>query len=664
MARQKRHLKAEDLYKLEHIQSARLSPDGQWVVYGLQSADPVNEKKPSNLWIVPTKSGRPRQFTYGQKDSAPAWSPDSKTIAFMSSRGENGGQLHLIDVNGGEARPLTDFAGSLFGFEWSPDGKQLLCTVLKKDAEALALEKDEKLKKLGLVDRNYERVHFKSDGMGFLPKERIHLWLVNAKSGKATQITDHDVFDEYGTAWAPDSQSFAYVSNRSKDPDMAPGEDDIYIYNLDSKKSRKLSTAPGGKGSLSYSPDGKTIAYAGPAGLNEWYRNDELWTVRTTGRAGSRSLTAQYDITMTSGTLNDLGGAERRRPRWTPDGERLTFQIDRHGRTALMSVGSDGEDLRTELFDEGCIATYDMDADQKLVMYYFPSMQDPGNLQLLNRATGKTRQLTRHNNWLSSVDLGSFEEHWLTGQDGNPLQGWILFPPGFKKTRKYPTIIEIHGGPLLQYGHYWFHEFHYLAAQGYIVAFCNPRGGQGYGEAHAKAIWGNWGDRDYADVMTWTDFVADKKFVNEKKLGVTGGSYGGYMTCWIVGHSDRFKAAVTQRCVSNFISMWGSSDMNWSFQHLIGNTAPYEDIDLAWDRSPMKYVGNTTTPTMVIHSEQDLRCPIEQGEQFFVALKRLNVDTEMVRFPGESHGLSRGGRTDRRISRLNHIARWMDAYLK
>jgi dipeptidyl aminopeptidase/acylaminoacyl peptidase len=664
MARQKRTLKAEDLYRLELIQSPRISPDGQWVVYGLQTADRATEEKPANLWLVPTSSGRARQFTYGEKDSAPAWSPDSKTIAFSSGRGGSGSQIFLINVDGGEARPLTDIKGVIAEFHWSPDGSKFVCTVRKQDAEALARENDPAKKKLGTVVREYSRVFFKADGMGFMPHERWHIWLVDAKTGRTTQITDHDVFDEGGVTWSPDGGSIAYVSNRNTDPDMAPGREDIYIYNLETGKSRKISTSPGGKESLSFSPDGSTIAYYGPDGLDEWYRNTDLWTVNTSGRRGSTNLTAQYDFTVTSGTLNDLGGAECEEPVWSLDGSRINFQIDRHGRTPLMSVGIDGEDLLTEIHGNGCVANYGMDASQTKVMYNFPSMQDPGNLMLLDRKSGKTRQLTRHNTWLNSVDLGSFSEHWITGEDDNPLQGWILRPPGFKSTRKYPTIIEIHGGPLLQYGHYFFHEFHYLAAQGFVVAYSNPRGGQGYGEAHAKAIWGNWGDRDYADVMTWTDFVADQRFVNEKKLGVTGGSYGGYMTCWIIGKSNRFKAAVSQRCVSNFISMWGSSDFNWGFQHLIGNQAPFENVEAAWDQSPMKFIGNAETPTMVIHSEQDLRTPIEQSEQVFVALKRLGVDTEFIRFPDESHGLSRGGRTDRRISRLNHIARWMLRYLK
>ena len=217
---------------------------------------------------------------------------------------------------------------------------------------------------------------------------------------------------------------------------------------------------------------------------------------------------------------------------------------------------------------------------------------------------------------------------------------------------------------MVQYGNFFMHEFYALAAQGYVIHFCNPRGGKGYGETHAKAIWDGWGSADYEDLMTWTDHIAQLPYIDSERLGVTGGSYGGFMTLWIIGHTQRFKAAVAQRVVSNLISMFGNSDFNWVFQQAFGGKPPWENFEHYWDMSPMKYIANVKTPTLVIHSENDFRCNIEQGEQVFTALKYLGVDTEMIRFPGESHGLSRGGRTDRRVARLKHILTWFDKYLK
>jgi dipeptidyl aminopeptidase/acylaminoacyl peptidase len=275
------------------------------------------------------------------------------------------------------------------------------------------------------------------------------------------------------------------------------------------------------------------------------------------------------------------------------------------------------------------------------------------------------RHLTRVNRALfEAVELSKVEEVWFKGPDGNDLQGWLMLPPGFDPKKKYPSILEIHGGPLTQYGKFFMHEFYFLAAQGYVVYFCNPRGGRGYGEAHARSIYGAWGTTDYADLMAWTDFVAAKPYIDTKRMGVTGGSYGGYMTLWIIGHTERFKAAAAQRVVSNFVSEWGSSDYNWTFEYEVMAGPPFKDFQKWWDMSPIKYIGNAKTPTMITHSENDLRCPIEQGEQAFVALKRLGVETEFIRFPEEFHGLSRTGRTDRKIARLGHIARWMNKFLK
>jgi dipeptidyl aminopeptidase/acylaminoacyl peptidase len=311
------------------------------------------------------------------------------------------------------------------------------------------------------------------------------------------------------------------------------------------------------------------------------------------------------------------------------------------------------------------VGAYTFDASGERLAYFFGTFTDPGQIWLYDTVTHEASALTEINaELLNEIDLGEIEEVWYEGAAGNQLQGWILTPPDFDPEQTYPSILEIHGGPWAQYGEFFMHEFYYLAAQGYVVYFTNPRGGSGYGEEHARAIWGGWGDEDYADLMAWTDLVAARPYIDTERMGVTGGSYGGYMTSWIIGHTDRFTAAVTQRSVNNLISMWGTSDFNWHFQEPFGNLAPYEDIETLWESSPLKHVGSATTPTLIIHSAQDLRCPLEQGQQLFVALKTLEVPTEFVIFPEEPHGLSRQGRTDRRIARLDWIRTWFDRYIK
>jgi dipeptidyl aminopeptidase/acylaminoacyl peptidase len=351
-------------------------------------------------------------------------------------------------------------------------------------------------------------------------------------------------------------------------------------------------------------------------------------------------------------------------PVWSLDGNRLYFPTARNGGSTLVIITLDGKNITQVTTGPETVGIFSFNRTQTRMAYFCATMKDPGQIHLMEMDSGETRQLSNLNAWLSEIDLGEVEEVWFKGRDSNDLQGWILKPPGFNPASKYPAILEIHGGPMAQYGHNFMHEFYYLAAQGYVVAFSNPRGGQGYGEAHTKKIWTQWGDADYADLMIWADRLRAQVYIDPDRMSVTGGSYGGYMTLWIVGHSHQFKAAVAQRVVSNFISMWGSSDMNWKMQHLTGDPAPVDDIQTAWNHSPVKYLKYATTPTLIIHSEEDHRCPIEQGEQAFVTLKVHGVEAEMVRFPGEPHGLSRTGRTDRRIARLQHICRWMDKYLK
>jgi len=674
-APRKHPISAKDLYRLQLITDCQISPDGGCVVYCVQRVDQKTEKKHSNLWVVSTERRggrfrRPRQFTYGdQADSRPRWSPDGTQIAFISNRkDEEQPQIHIIPSDGGEAHPLTDLKGEFGAFEWSPDGRQLVCQFRKKDQEVIEREADEQKKKLGVVSRHITRVFFKLDGTGFLPKERWHLWTIDARTGKARPLTDSEVYDEQEPRWSPDGKEIVFWSNRSPDPDLDPDAIDLFVIPAGGGEPRKIETPVGPKEKPVFSPDGKWVAYLGREGRGEEWRNTSMWIVPADGSGEVRNLTKLFDVHVSSWTINDLpGDPPMTPPTWSQDSRRLYFQVSRHGNTILQSVGLDGDEssLQTVVGDTGVVGAFTFDQAQTKLAYFQADMTNLGQVWVQDVGTGTSRKLTRVNEYLLRArNLGEIEEVWFKGAAGNDLQGWILKPPGFDPAQKYPAILEIHGGPQVQYGNFFMHEFYFLAGHGYVVFFCNPRGGQGYGEAHAKAIWNNWGTADYDDLIAWTDFLQQQPYIDPDRMGVTGGSYGGYMTNWIIGHTDRFKAAVTQRSVSNLISMYGSSDYNWAFQYEFGDQPPWENLENYWRQSPMKHIGNAKTPTLVIHSEEDLRCDMEQDEQVYVALKKLGVDTEMVRFPDEPHGLSREGRTDRRIQRLEHIARWFDRYLK
>lgn len=668
--RKTRYITAEDLYRFRLITDSRISPDGKWVVYSVKRVDRRTERRYSNLWIVSTDRGRPRQFTYGDHlDSQPRWSPDGKAIAFISDRAnEKQPQVYIISFDGGEARQLTNLRGGFDTLEWSPDGRHLAMSFRKVDREAIEREKDERKKELGIVARRIDRLFFKYDGSGFLPGERWHIWTIDTRTGRAKQLTKGNRHDEFSPSWSPDGRSILFVSNRSRKPDLEPDNVGLFTVPAMGGHLRRIATPYGEKYAAGFSPDGRLIAYYGRQGKGEWWRNVSLWVVGAGGKSEAENLTGFFDVDVLGSTTNDLTVEPPIAPPvWSEDATRIYFPAGRHGRGILQSVAARGktQELEHIIDGKGVVLQFSMDRAASRVAYLYGDMEHPVDLYVRTVRTGKTRRLTEINRRiLHGKELGTIDEVWMKGPGGNSLHGWILKPPGFNPKKKYPSILEIHGGPQIQYGNLFMHEFYYLAANGYVVYFSNPRGGQGYGERHCKAIWGRWGAADYEDLMAWTDHVARKPYIDRDRMGVTGGSYGGFMTNWIIGHTSRFKAAVTQRSITNMISKYGSGDYNWVLQYRFSNRTPWEDVRNYWKQSPAKYFGNVKTPTLVIHSEQDLRCPIEQGEQIFVALKKLGVDTEMVRFPDEPHGLSRTGRTDRRVDRLKSILRWFDRYLK
>jgi dipeptidyl aminopeptidase/acylaminoacyl peptidase len=535
----------------------------------------------------------------------------------------------------------------------------------KKVKEAEGEKK--KPKKEAPVYRHITRLFYRLDAEGFRPKDGFHIWVFDVATGEGQQLT-RGKYDELSPSWSPDGQRIVFMSNHQPDPDRDNMRQDLWWVPAHGGKVRKIPTPAGPIEEPYFSPDGKKIAYLGHTNPDDAWgvTNYHVWTVGLAGRPPAKDLTPRFDSQAFDLTISDTGEGFEGAPVWSHDGKTVYFRSSIHGSTHLFAVTGAGRRLRR--VTEGQMHVMGLAFAKKAPMAaaVLSTTTAPGEVHLLDltgRHAGELHQITDFNKDLrAELQIQRPETVWFRSGKTR-VQGWILKPPGFKRTRRYPAIVEIHGGPRTQYGYTFFHEMQLLAAQGYVVFYCNPRGSQGYGEDFAGAIVNDWGTVDYDDIMAGVEYLKKKKYVNAKRLGVTGGSYGGYMTNWIVGHTNIFKAAVTQRSVTDLRSFMGSSDIGFEDHREFGGF-PWTNEEGYKRQSPITYVKNIRTPLLIIHSESDLRCSIEQAEQLYTSLKMMRRKVEFVRFPEEPHGLSRHGRPDRRLARLKFILDWFAKYLK
>lgn len=620
----------------------------------------------SHIHMADSITGSTSQFTFGEvSDRDLTWSPDGSQIAFVSTRNKKTA-IYLIPATGGGERKLYEAEGAFTSLNWTPDGRELVFAFRYSDAHAI---KDEKKKKEEPLFRHITRLFYRLDGSGFLPQDRFHVWKVDTAMGRVYQLTKGKYDDMYPSV-SPNGKHIVFVSNHQKDPDLESMRDDLFVMNITGGKVKKIPTPAGPIGVPVFSPDSKKIAYIGHANPDdEWgVTNLHLWTVGLLGRPAARNLISKFDRQAYDQTIGDMGeGFDMGLPHWSPDGKRIYFSASDTGNTHLFYVPSGGGRPTRITKKNGHVKSYSLAGKSKLVAAVISTLDTPGELQLLPavyNGDAKAKTLTEVNKTLfTGISFPKIREIRFKAFDGTELQGWLVTPPNFNKKRKYPGILEIHGGPRAQYGFTFYHEMLYLASKGYVVFYTNPRGGGGRGETFAGTIFADWGGIDYLDCMAATDYLEKLPYVNKKRLGVTGGSYGGYMTNWIIGHTNRFQAAVTQRSVVDLKSFNGTSDVGFDLKREFAGF-PWTNPETYEKCSPLTYVKNIKTPLLIIHSEQDLRCSIEQAEQLFVTLKLMKKTVEFVRFPEEPHGLSRHGRPDRRIARLEWILKWFDRYLK
>jgi dipeptidyl aminopeptidase/acylaminoacyl peptidase len=675
-----RPITAEDLYRWKWVNDPQISPDGTRIAYTLKTVDQEAGEYRQAIWVAPTDGtiGDARRFTFGPKnDHTPRWSPDGAWLAFVSDREGAGGkdskedkekgkgkpQIWLIPADGGEARQLTLMKHGAGSPAWSPDGRYLAFTAQIGGEDEPEEPEGKKMPRARKIDRMW----YKLDGTGWIYERRTHIFIVAAEGGDPRQLTDGD-WDDGDVAWSPDGQMIAFSSDRSDDRWQWPAGD-IWVVPAVGGEPRCLTDDDKmSAGSPGWSPDGKTIAFLGSLQKKSGGHVD-VYTVPVERADGApvqyRSLTDDF-----VGNCSDWIGDDMREdhghpaPVWSPDGGTLYFLAVVAGSSHVFALPLAGGAPKQMTQGEQHLLNFTMDAARQRMGLAIAEYNHPGDIftQTINEQE-KHRLSEVNGDWLGEISIAKPERLEFKGAGGWPMEGWILKPEGFDPAKKYPMVLEIHGGPNTAYGYTFHQEFQILCGKGYVVLYTNPRGSIGYGREFSLAVRGIWGKEDYEDIMHGVDALAQQGYIDETRLGVTGGSYGGFMTNWIVGHTDRFKAAVTQRSVSNMATMFGVSDIGWDLGDDNFEVTPWEDPERYAFHSPITYVKDIKTPLLILHSEQDLRCPMEQAEQLFTALKYLKREVEFVRFEGQSHGLSRFGHPKLRVERLNLIAGWFEKYM-
>ncbi|UTR09305.1 S9 family peptidase [Evansella sp. LMS18] len=660
---EKRALTMEDLRRVNVLNEPHLSADGEKAVFVRQYITEKDEYT-SHLFVQSVDDAEPVQWTFGKgRVSSPKFSPDGKFVVFVTSRGEKAKpQLYLLSTAGGEAKQITELENGASQPVWSPDGRKILFTTSYKENEApgevkdSAEEKDKKSQPLVV-----ERLKYKSDAAGFLDGKRKQLALYTMTDDSVTFLTDGD-FDCEPSGWSPDSTRIVYASNKQGDTAIIA---DLYVMDIEAKESTLLTDSNGMFFNGSYSPDGSKIACFGHEREFSGATHLKLWIIDPETKE-RKCITPDWDVHLTDAAIGDIrSGHPNPGPVWSKDGEIIYLTASTQGNTNFYSVTLDGkiDELYTGSHH---VYGYTVNPEKELAVLGVSSPVNPGEFYLFNLNTGKAEQLTNMNqSFLNEVHIQEPEEIRCKGEDGWEVHGWVLKPAGYEEGKKYPAILEIHGGPHAMYANTFFHELQLLAAEGYMVLYSNPRGSHGYGQKYVDACRGDYGGKDYTDLMSFLDACIDKyDAIDTERLGVTGGSYGGFMTNWIVSHNNRFKAAATLRSISNWISFYGVSDIGYFFTEWEIGTDVLKDPEKLWHHSPLKYVNNIETPLLILHGELDYRCPVEQAEQLFVALKHQDKETRFVRFPESNHELSRSGPPHLRFARLEELTGWFGKYLK
>lgn len=662
----KRPITAEDFMNIDMYSDPQFSPSGDSYVFVSTSVNDEKEYE-AHLFYQKLNDNQLIQWTFGKsKNDHPRFSPDGSKLAFVSNRsGTN--QIWLLHTQGGEARQLTSFKHGATNPEWSKDGRSLFFTASLEENDDLheqrELTKEEReLAKKALEKQPFfvNRLKYKSDAHGFhLHHRNNHIIQYDMTNGTYTKLTTADR-DHMFQDSSPDGKYILLTANLNETADRDQ-TNDLFLLDLETKELTKLTDGKYRITHARFSNNGQKIAWLGHDFQYKMATLQKLYIYDLQNHE-NKCLSEHIDMHLGLAFAADMRmGESEIGPIWSQDEQKIYVVGMSHGASGLYEI-----DL------QGHLQPLHQQHEHLFGFSYHPKTQSfilgistPTNpCDFYLKKNEELTPLTDANReFLDDVFLSEPEE-FTFHRNGFDIQGWIMRPYGFKEGEKYPLILEVHGGPHAMYGQTFFHEMQLLASKGYAVLYTNPRGSHGYGQAFVNAVRTDYGSNDYEDLMKAVDVALERfDFIDEDRLGVTGGSYGGFMTNWIVSHTNRFKAAVTQRSISNWISFNGVSDIGYYFTEWEHGTSYLEDPAKLWDISPLKYVKQIETPLLILHGELDYRCPIEQAEQLFMALKQLDKEVEFVRFPGANHELSRSGDPTMRIYRLQQICRWFETYL-
>lgn len=670
-----RAIQADDIFAIALLGDVTINPDGTRVCYVETRLNRNEDRYDSDLWIAGTgdDGSTPTRLTYAHRTVAvPRWSPDGAWIAFLAAAPATDTKgLWVIPAvePGGESRCLTTGDGTVTDFAWAPDGTRLALIRSERierqyqsDALTPAVRADGSSGRFATDVVTITRIYHKADGAGFLNDRRGHLWVVGL-DGQETRLTGGDC-DDSAPAWSPDGTRLVFVSGRDLDADYTRNAA-LWTVSDTGEELARLTAGDRPVSAPAWSPDGASIAYLAPARPDLSGASTYVWLVPAAGGT-PRRLGEAPDFDAASTVASDTrAGLSASRPVWAPTGAALYVIGSTRGDTPLWRVPV-ATGATERLTGPGVqVQSFAVASGGQTVGVNAAGPLEPGDLYSGPPDEPLRQRLTRINEaFLARVRLCAPQSVQVTARDGWEVSGWLIEPVDRQPGERYPLLLEIHGGPHAAYGNAFMFEFQLHAAQGWGVLYLNPRGSTGYGEAFTIASNEDWGGADYADLMSGVDAVLERhSWIDPERLGVTGGSYGGYMTNWIVSHTNRFRVAVTERSVTNFVSKWGASDIGFFGNARQWGGAPWDNYSYYVERSPITHVRDIDTPLLIIHSERDLRCPIEQAEQLFTALLFLQKEVEFVRFPDEGHELSRSGKPLHRLERLLRIVTWFQRYL-